>query len=202
MPMIDNDFFKLLFRFGINMVFITMIVRWIYYPNNRKVHFLFSYYLIGTIVFFICFTLKKNNLELGLALGLFAIFGILRYRTDATPVKEMTYIFIVIGLSVINALVNKKVSFTEWMFVNLAVVALTYGIERIWFVGIELQKQITYEKIDLVLPERYAELLEDVRKRTGLDVTRVEVGNMDFMRDAAQLTVFYRPNTSVQNNTL
>src|SRR5690606_36154720 len=102
----DNDFVKMIVRFGLNLAFLTLIVRYIYYRNSRSKDYLFTYYMLSVVVFFICFTLKKLELELGMALGLFAIFGVLRYRTDTIPVREMSYLFVVIGVAVINSLAN------------------------------------------------------------------------------------------------
>ena len=99
----DDDLWKLLFRFALNTAVMLLIVRMIYYPIARRKDYLFTYIMISILTFFICFTLKKFDLGLGMALGLFAIFGIIRYRTDPIPIKEMTYLFIIIGVSVINA---------------------------------------------------------------------------------------------------
>jgi hypothetical protein len=147
--------------------------------------------LISVTVFFLCFLLENVKLELGFALGLFAIFGIIRYRTDAIPIKEMTYLFIVIGISVMNALVNKKISHAEVIFTNVMFIAITYGLEKIWLLKHESRKNITFEKIELILPERKEELLADLKERTGLNITRVEIRNVDFLRDTANLRIFY-----------
>jgi len=112
-PLFDEDFYKMAFLFFINLFFLTIIIRWFYYGSTRKKHYLFTYYLIGLVVFFLCFTLKKYKLDIGLAIGLFAIFGIIRYRTESIPIKEMTYLFIVIGVSLMNAFVNKKMSYAK-----------------------------------------------------------------------------------------
>ena len=131
------------------------------------------------------------KLELGFALGLFAIFGIIRYRTDPIPIKEMTYLFIVIGVSVINALANKKISHSELLFTNFIIIAVTYALEKIWLLKHETRKTITYEKIELIVPDRKQELLDDLKLRTGLNITRVEVRRLDFLRDTAQLRIFF-----------
>ena len=121
-PLFDEDFYKMAFLFFTNLFFLTIIIRWFYYGSTPKKNYLFTYYLIGLIVFFLCFTLKKYKLDIGLAIGLFAIFGIIRYRTESIPIKEMTYLFIVIGVSLMNAFVNKKMSFAEIIFANSAIV--------------------------------------------------------------------------------
>jgi len=128
---------------------------------------------------------------LGFALGLFAIFGIIRYRTINIPIKEMTYLFIIIGVSVINALANKKISYSELLFTNVAIVAIVWGFERIWFLKHESTKMILYEKIELIKPENYSLLLQDLNTRTGLDINRIEIGKINFMRDTVEVKIFY-----------
>jgi hypothetical protein len=139
----------------------------------------------------LCFLLESVKLELGFALGLFAVFGIIRYRTTTIPIKEMTYLFIIIGLSVINALANKKISYAELLFTNMAVIAVVWGLERIWLLKNENSKTIVLEKIDLIRPENYNLLMEDLKERTGLEINRAEVGKINFLRDTAQVKIFY-----------
>jgi hypothetical protein len=185
------DFLELILRFSFNFLVLLILVRVLYYPLAKRKDYLFTYILIGTTVFLLCFLLENVKLQLGLALGLFAIFGIIRYRTNAIPIKEMTYLFIVIIVSVINALANKKVSYTELFFTNLAVVAITFSLERLWLLKHESRKTILYEKIDLIKPENYQLLLEDLEKRTGLKINRIEVGRVNFVRDVARVTIYY-----------
>ena len=123
-PLYDDDILKLTSRFFVNMVVVTVIVRGIYCRHSRDNEFQFTYFMINALVFFICFTLKKFDLGLGMALGLFAIFGILRYRTTTVPIKEMTYLFMVIGVGVINSLANKKMSYAELAATNVAIIVL------------------------------------------------------------------------------
>lgn len=190
-PLWDNDIYKLLFRFGLNLSVLLVIVRLIYYPIAKRKDYLFTYIMISILTFTICFVLKKFEMEMGMAMGLFAIFGIIRYRTDPIPIKEMTYLFIVIGLSVINALVNKQMSIPELLFLNGAAIVATYGMERLWLLKHESRKIITYEKIDLIKPENEHQLIADLEKRTGLNINRVQIGKIDFLRDTAQIFVYY-----------
>ena len=186
-----KDFFELLVKAVFNFLVIGYIVRYLYYPATKNKDYLFTYLLISVTVFFLCFLLENVKLELGFALGLFAIFGIIRYRTDPIPIKEMTYLFIVIGVSVINALANKKISHSELLFTNFIIIAVTYALEKIWLLKHETRKTITYEKIELIVPDRKQELLDDLKLRTGLNITRVEVRRLDFLRDTAQLRIFF-----------
>ncbi len=190
-PLFDDDFYKMMFRFLINILFLTIIVRFLYYPRTRSKDYLFTYYMISIIVFFLCFTLKKYELDIGMALGLFAIFGIIRYRTDAIAIKEMTYLFIVIGISVINSLANKKMSYAEIFAANLVVVFAITVIERFWLLKNEISKEVVYEKIENITPEKRHLLKEDLEKRTGVQINRIKVGDVDFLKDTALITIYY-----------
>ncbi len=186
-----SDFLELLVRFSFNLIVVVIIIRYLYYPIARRKDYLFTYMLISIIVFLLCYLLENVKLELGFALGLFAVFGILRYRTNPIPIKEMTYLFIVIGISVINALANKKVSYAELVFTNISLIALTYLLERVFLLKHESRKTINYEKIELIRPERREELMKDLKERTGININRVEIGRIDFLRDVARIRIFY-----------
>jgi hypothetical protein len=183
---------ELLIRFVLNLSVILILVRWLYYGTARRKDYLFTYILISTIIFLICYLLESVKLETGFALGLFAIFGIIRYRTSQMPIKEMTYLFIVIGISVINALANKKISILEIVIANLIIIAIIFGFEKIWLLRHESAKMVTYDRIDLIKPEKYNEMIADLQERTGIaSINRVEVGKIDFLRDACRLTIYY-----------
>jgi hypothetical protein len=147
--------------------------------------------LIGTITFFLCFGLKKLDIDTGMGLGLFAIFGIIRYRTDAIEIKEMTYLFLIIGISVVNSLASNNISIAEMAIINITVVLLTYGLENLWLVKHETRKTINYERIDLIVPEKYDIMKADIEKRTGIAINRFEIGKIDFLTDTAQVRIFY-----------
>ena len=187
----DDDFYRLLIRLGINLVFLTIIIRYLYYSKSKRKDYLFTYYLIGTITFFLCFGLKKLDIDTGMGLGLFAIFGIIRYRTDAIEIKEMTYLFLVIGLSVVNSLASYQISLAEMALINVFVVILTFLLEFVFLMKHETRKSITYERIDLIVPEKHLELKQDLEKRTGLQINRFEIGRIDFLNDTAQVKIFF-----------
>ena len=194
-PLFDSkDFFKLIVKAAFNLVMILVIVRYIYYPITKNKDYLFTYLLISLTVFLLCILLDSVKIELAFALGLFAIFGIIRYRTDPIPIKEMTYLFLVIGVSVINALANKKISYSELIFANFMIIAVTFGLERIWLLRHETRKNVIYERIDLIGPEKRDELIKDLKERTGIDVVRVEIRRIDFLKDIAYLRIFYYEN--------
>ena len=191
-----EDFWKLIIKAIFNLLIILIIVRYIYYPVTKNKDYLFTYLLISLTVFLLCVLLDSVKLQLGFALGLFAIFGIIRYRTDPIPIKEMTYLFLVIGISVVNALANKKISYAELVFANLLIVFVTFGMERLWLLKHEIRKNITYEKIDLIVPEKREELMEDLRNRTGINIIRIEIRRIDFLRDIANIRIFYYEDDS------
>lgn len=186
-----DKFTELLLRFTLNMIMVLIIVRVLYYPVTRRKDYLFSFILISVVIFLLCFLLENVKLQIGFAFGLFAIFGILRYRTFAIPIKEMTYLFLLIGISVINALANKKISWAELIFANLALTFLVYGLEKLWLLKHESSKQIIYEKIDMIQPEKREALKKDLEERTGLKINRIDVGRIDYLRDTAKLIIYY-----------
>ena len=186
-----EDFSKLLFKFGINFIFLIIIVRLIYYRMKDDKDYVFTFIMFNILTFFICFLLRKVPMQMGFALGLFAVFGILRYRTEAIPIRQMTYLFIVIGISMINALSNKSISIFELIFTNSFITLITYLIDRVWFQSIEESKNILYEKIDLIKPENQEDLIQDLKERTGLPIHAVKIVKIDFLRDTASITIYY-----------
>jgi hypothetical protein len=182
---------ELLIRFGMNLAVIIVLVRWLYYSASRRKDYLFTYILISTVVFLLCYLLESVSLQIGFALGLFAIFGIIRYRTNPMPIKEMTYLFLVIGVSVINAL-TAGISLFEILFANIAVVLITFGLEKIWLLRHISSKSIIYEKINLIVPEKYEEMIADLQQRTGItDIKKVEIGAINFLKDTCRLIIYY-----------
>ncbi len=193
-PFYDDNILKLLFQYLVNFVVVTVIVRFVYYRHSLSKDYLFTFFMLNSLVFFICFTLKKFDLGLGMALGLFAIFGILRYRTSTIPIKEMTYLFMVIGVGVINSLADEKMSYIELAFTNLCIIGLASALENIPLLKRELRETILYEKVDLIRPENHAELVADLQQRTGLKLSRLELGEINFLRDSVSIDLFYYPH--------
>lgn len=193
------DFLELLLRFVFNTAMIIVVVHYLYARNSRRKDFYFSYLAIGVIVFLLCFLLNNVKLELGFALGLFAIFGIIRYRTDTIPIKEMTYLFIVIGISVMNALANKKVSYTELIFTNTAILFGLWILEKRLMLKQEGSIKLIYEKVENIHAEKEEVLMEDLKARTGIDIKRYEISKIDFLRDIAELTLYFNVNGNNPN---
>jgi hypothetical protein len=185
-------FLELIMRFAFNTAVILILVRWLYYTTTKRKDYLFTYILIASVVFLLCFLLESVTLQIGFALGLFAIFGIIRYRTNSIPIKEMTYLFLIIGISVINALTGTNTTMADLLFSNLVIVFITFGLEKLWLLKHESSKMILYEKINLIKPENYDELLKDLHQRTGIsNINRVEIGKIDFLKDICEMKIFY-----------
>lgn len=195
----SKDLGELVFRFAIDFIFAFIIIRLIYYPIYKQKEYLFTYFLFNILIFLVCILLSGVKLKLGFAFGLFAIFAILRYRTEQIPIKEMTYLFAVIIVAVVNALSSKKISYAELLFTNLVIVGTIYGLEKIWLQKKETIKTVTYEKIELIKPENYQQLIKDLRERTGLDIHRVDIVSINFLRDTARLKIYYYEKIVTQN---
>lgn len=191
MELMSDDLYKLVFRFFINIIFLTAVIRYIYYVKTPRKNYLFTFYLISIITFVICFALKKLNIDTGMGLGLFAIFGIIRYRTNTMRIREMTYLFIAIGVSVVNALAGKQVSYAELFFINIIVIVFVYILENWWLINTEVSKTIIYEKIENIKPANAQALKEDLEERTGIVINRVQVGKVDFLKDVAEIKIFF-----------
>ncbi|NOU61925.1 DUF4956 domain-containing protein [Marinifilum caeruleilacunae] len=189
-----GDFIELIVRFTLNTSLIYLVTHFMYAKNSSRKDFYFSYLAIGVIVFLLCFLLNSVKLELGFALGLFAIFGIIRYRTDAIPIKEMTYLFIIIGISVMNALSNKKVSYAELVLTNALIVYGLWYLEKRLMLKQEKSIKLIYEKIENVNSENHEAMMIDFQERTGINISRFEIEKIDFLRDVAEITLFYNVN--------
>ena len=191
-PLMDwQDFWDLVLRSIFNLLVVLYLVRYMYYKTTPRKDYLFTYILISQVIFFILFLLENVKLEMGFALGLFAIFGIIRYRTRQIPIREMTYLFLVIGITVINALANRKVSYAELLLTNAAVLVLTYLLEKVFLLKHETKREIIYENVELIKPEHRTTLVKDLEERTGLKINRVEIGRVDYLRDSVRLLVFF-----------
>lgn len=185
-----------LLSFLFNFTIILILARLVYYPFQREKDYFFTYLCVGTIVFLLCSFLSNVKLELGFALGLFAIFGILRYRTEILPIKEMTYLFVVIGLSVINSLVN---FYDQWLLVligNIFVVGMSYFLEAYWVKGKSITKYVQFEKIEHVHESQKKELKKEIEKRTGWNIQNITIENVDFVKDTMKLKIEILPSNN------
>lgn len=176
--------------FLINFSVAFILVRWIYLPSSPVKSHVFTFMAFNTIIYFVISILTSSEMGIGIGFGLFAIFSLLRYRTDPIPIREMTYLFIIVALPVMNSAAVSDQKWVEMIIANATVLLVLFLLEKGWGFRYEISKSILYEKIDLIVPERRAELIADLEKRTGLKVKRVHVGRLDFMRDVATLEVF------------
>lgn len=191
---------KLLLAFIINLVAIMIIVRWLYYPKCKRGEFFFTYILIAISTFMLIYVLGDVKLKAGIALGLFAMFSIIRYRTEQIAIREMTYLFIIIALSAINGLTISELSIGEVIIINILFILAIIICESKLLISHYSYKVIKYDNINLITPDKREELIADLEKRTGLKVIKVEVGAIDFLKDAAIVKMYYKSNEA--NNSV
>jgi hypothetical protein len=196
-----ENFWTLAIRFGFNLIATFFVVVMLYARNSKRKEFYFSYFAISVAVFMLVFLLQDVTLELGFALGLFAIFGIIRYRTDAIPIKEMTYLFVIIAVSVINALSKDFLGYIELTLVNILLVGALWILEHILMLRQEDSLQIIYENIENIHEDRENELIADLEKRTGIKIRRYRIDKVDFLRDVARITIWFYVNGSSKMKT-
>lgn len=196
----NADFIQLLTRFLFNTLVVSGIVGMFYYPRCRRRDYVFTFMLISISIFMMIFLLGSVKVKIGFALGLFAIFGIIRYRTEQMPVREMTYMFVIIAISVINAL-SSTFTVTELFATNILFVLSIWACESTKWIKHISTKLIKYDRIELIVPERREELIADLESRTGLKIIAVEIGGIDFLKDCAIIKISYEPEGKEINTT-
>lgn len=195
-----NHTMELLIAFFINLIAIMIVVRWLYYPKCKRGEFFFTYILIAISTFMLIYVLGDVKLKAGIALGLFAIFSIIRYRTEQVAIREMTYLFIIIAISAINGLTVSELSYGEVLIINILFILSIIICESRLLISHYSYKVIKYDNINLITPDKRDELIADLEKRTGLKIEKVEVGAIDFLKDAAIVKMYYRSKES--NNSV
>ena len=180
-------------RLFIYLLFAFVLVYGLYYRRQRKRDFVFSYLMFGLMVFVLTFFLKDIDISLGFTFGLFAVFAMLQYRTEPISPKEMTYLLIVIGAAMLNAV--SQLSYLELSLINTFILLMTGIIQSRLFLAEEDKQTVQYERIELIKPNRRQELIKDLENRTGLVIHRVEVRNIDFLRDTATLRIYHEPGS-------
>lgn len=181
---------------GLNLLVAVLIVRFIYYPVTQDKKFVFTFLAFNTVIYFVMGLLTSAELSVGVGFGLFAIFSVLRYRTDEIPIREMTYLFIVIALPVMNSVMISDEHIVQLVIANGLIVALLFALEKEWGFHFAGSKAVTYDRVELIAAENNERLLEDLRRRTGLPVDRVEIRKINFLNDTADITIFYeRPRS-------
>ena len=187
---LTSELMNLILRFGFNLSIAFIIIKLIYHREHRDNDFVFTYFMFNSLIFFFAFLLSNININLGFAFGLFAVFAIMRYRTDPIPIKEMTYLFIVITVGVINALSKTEVSYGALLFTNIAIVGLTYFLEIYWQKNLLVRHMVVYEKLENIKPENHDKLLADLKERTGLDIQQFEIRRINFLRDTFRIRIY------------
>ena len=193
-----TNFWLLLLRFFFNLLVCWVIIQFFYYRKSRRKDYYFTFMLFGVTVFLLLFLLQSIPMQIGFALGLFAIFGMIRYRTETVQIREMTYLFVIIGISVVNGLAM-EVPYASVIVANLFFIITIWALESNKVLNHTSNKIVLYEKIALIKPEKHEELLADLKERTGLNIIKVEIGHIDFLRDVAYVKVYYKGNSNEIN---
>ena len=183
---------EMLIRFTFNLIVAYVIIKLIYHRDHKGNDFVFTYFMFNSLIFFFAYILGNLDVNIAFGFGLFAVFAILRYRTDPIPIKEMTYLFIVITIGVINALSANNVAFSEVLFANAAIVILTYLLERYWVNNLLKSKAIVYGELDKISPEKNQELIDELSEKTGLSLLRAKVGRVNFKNNRVNIRVYYK----------
>ena len=199
-PLCDTQsLIHLLMRFAFNLLVSWLIVRFCYYRKSQRRDYVLTFMLFSSAMFLLIFLIENVKLQIGLTLGLFAIFGVIRYRTETVPVREMTYLFVIIAISVINGLAL-NISYAELLAADALVLLLLWVMESRLLLRHTSAKLVLYERIDLIVPERRGEMVADLERRLGLGIDKVEVGHVDFLRDVAFVKVYYALEGDEQNS--
>lgn len=195
------QFLSLAIRFVINLVVVMVIARCFYYPRSQRRDYMLIFIMMSMSIFMLVTLMGGDSMNTGAALGLFAIFGIIRYRTEAIPIREMTYLFMLVAVSVVNAMgkaeYHPKADYWEGLglvtilFANLMFIGLAWLFESRKLATTHCSKFIRYDNISLISPDKRDELKADLEKRTGLKIIRIEVGTLDFLKDSALVRIFY-----------
>ncbi|MBQ2373767.1 MAG: DUF4956 domain-containing protein [Alistipes sp.] len=190
-PLCDTQsLLHLLMRFAFNLLVTWIIARYCYYVKSQRKDYVLTYMLFGAAMFLLIFLMESVSIQIGMTLGLFAIFGVIRYRTETVPIREMTYLFIFICVAVINGLAL-NISYVELLVANLMLLLLIWTVEGRRLLRHTSAKLVIYEKINLITPDKRAEMIADLEERLGHKVEKVEVGHVDFLRDVAFVKVYY-----------
>ena len=193
---LETLFSNVILRFSFNLLVAFVIIKLIYHRDYKGNDFVFTYFMFNTLIFFFAYILGNLDINMAFGFGLFAVFAILRYRTDPIPIKEMTYLFIVITIGVINALSANQVVFTELLFANFSIVLLTFLLERHWVNNLPddglSTKTVVYNDMEMIKPENHQALINDLAQKTGLSVISIKVGRINFIENHANIKLYYK----------
>jgi hypothetical protein len=194
-------FWDLLIRFMFNFVITLCIARYIYYRKTRRRDYLFTFLLINTMVFLLAYLLSGVELKLGFAFGLFALFGILRYRTNPVRIKEMTYLFVLIGIAVINSISDKYVPYSQVLLANFLVTAILWLLEFTFQLAHESSRKIVYERLELLNKNDETALINDLKEQTGIPIHRIDIVSTNYVKKRAEIIIYFYDKNKVFNVT-
>ena len=189
MALFDKLSLKFFIRLAVDLTSIFILIRFIYYPNYRTKEFFFTFFIFNLVIFLITYMMNKVEMSMGAAFGLFAVFSIMRYRSEDISIKDLTYLFLVIAIGLITAI--SEGGWDELSLINAIIIIVTLLLETNVLMKRELGKSVAYENIEMIKPENHEKLLEDLRTRTGLNIHRFSITKVDFLRDMAIIRVYY-----------
>ena len=191
----ESLFSNIYIRFSFNLLIAFVIIKLIYHRDYKGNDFVFTYFMFNTLIFFFAYILGNLDINMAFGFGLFAVFAILRYRTDPIPIKEMTYLFIVITIGVINALSGKQVVFIELLFANVTIVLLTFLLERHWVNNLPdnglSSKTVVYNNMEMIKPENHQALIDELAEKTGLSIVSCKIGRLNFVENQVNVKLYY-----------
>lgn len=180
---------KFYIRLLVDLASVFVLIRFIYYPSYRTREFFFTFFIFNLVIFLVTFMMNKVEMSLGASFGLFAVFGIMRYRSEDISAKDMTYLFLVIAIGLLSAVI--KGGWDEVLLINAIILIITLSLESNLLMKKELGKEVQYENIEMIKPENHHKLIEDIKLRTGLNVHRFSIRKVDFLRDTATIRIYY-----------
>ena len=192
----ESLFSNIFIRFSFNLLIAFVIIKLIYHRDYKGNDFVFTYFMFNTLIFFFAYILGSLDINMAFGFGLFAVFAILRYRTDPIPIKEMTYLFIVITIGVINALSGNQVVFIELLFANVTIVLLTFLLERHWVNNLPdnglSSKTVVYNNMEMIKPENHQALIDELAQKTGLSIVSCKIGRLNFVENQVNVKLYYK----------
>ena len=192
----ESLFSNIFIRFSFNLFIAFVIIKLIYHRDHKGNDFVFTYFMFNTLIFFFAYILGNLDINMAFGFGLFAVFAILRYRTDPIPIKEMTYLFIVITIGVINALSGNQVVFMELLFANVTIVLLTFLLERHWVNNLPdnglSSKTVVYNNMEMIKPENHQALIDELAQKTGLSIVSCKIGRLNFVENQVNVKLYYK----------
>jgi len=192
----ESLFSNIFIRFSFNLLIAFVIIKLIYHRDYKGNDFVFTYFMFNTLIFFFAYILGNLDINMAFGFGLFAVFAILRYRTDPIPIKEMTYLFIVITIGVINALSGNQVVFIELLFANVTIVLLTFLLERHWVNNLPdnglSSKTVVYNNMEMIKPENHQALIDELAQKTGLSIVSCKIGRLNFVENQVNVKLYYK----------